>query len=310
MKIVTPMRVGLSGRFCEIKARKKTGKERILSSGFSNLILDSGLDNGATEDVLDVCAVGNGTSQPEVSQSSLDSLVASTSTVSSISSEALFDEENDVYGGFKDLEYTFAEGQAEGNLSEIGIGWTGNDLFSRELIRDENGDPTTITVLSDEELVVTYRLFCLVGIDPDPWGPTLVAGQERSGDVLPARLNRSQWESTSRSAVSADTTAASQFRAGGSGLADVQDSVSGDSPSAGDISSLPASEGERFRDVEVLWGTGDANFGDGVNAFQFVFNGFIAGAFQMSVDPPIMKTSDDELTMVFRVTFDRGTVPD
>ena len=46
---------------------------------------------------------------------------------------------------------------AAGNLSEVGVGWTGGACFSRALIVDGVGTPTTITVLGDEILDVTYE---------------------------------------------------------------------------------------------------------------------------------------------------------
>ena len=57
------------------------------------------------------------------------------------------------------VEYHFAIGAAAGNLSELGVGWasSGTTLFSRALILDSGGTPTTITVLSDEYLYVTYE---------------------------------------------------------------------------------------------------------------------------------------------------------
>jgi hypothetical protein len=53
-------------------------------------------------------------------------------------------------------------GVATGNLSEIGMGPTATTLFSRALILDGVGNPTTITILSNEQLNVTYQLGTVV----------------------------------------------------------------------------------------------------------------------------------------------------
>lgn len=54
---------------------------------------------------------------------------------------------------------TFRAGSFQGqSLAEVGIGRVVSELYSRSLIKDANGDPTTITVLVDEELRVTYTL--------------------------------------------------------------------------------------------------------------------------------------------------------
>ena len=307
MKFNSEVTMRLAGRFSKIVARKRDGSERVLSYGFDNLILDSGLDNAAVESVLQGCAVGNGTSQPEESQSSLDSLVAFQTTTGIGDSSSIFDEENDVYGGVNTREYTFSEGDAEGNLSEIGVGWSSSALFSRELIRDENGDPTTITVLADEELVVTYQLFYLVDIDPVPWGPKEIAGETRSGFIQPGQLGGSHWSNAgvNRIQVSSSNTS---FTASENEPGDPQDFLNGDNPSSRDQTS--SSAGERFIEINLAWDDSRANFASGVAGFQWRFSGFVSGNFQASMDPPIMKTSDDELTMTFRVNFDRGVVPE
>lgn len=308
MHYKTEMNVGLAGRFAEIKARKRDGTERLLSSGFDNLILDNGLDKATTENpLLDTCAVGNGTSEPAVSQSSLDSFVAATSGFPTESPSAIFDEENDVYGGLNELQFSFEEGAAAGNLSEIGIGWDGADLFSRELIRDEAGNPTTITVLSDEELVVTYQLFILVSIDPVSWGPVEIAEEDRSGFIQPGELGGSLWEEASFFRVRSGTST-NDYRAAPDEPSSVQSFFSGDN--ADSVSQTDPEVGDRFVEMSVTWEDSSANFTEGIKGFQWAFSGSAAGIFQCSIDPPIMKTSDDELTMTFRVNFNRGTAPE
>lgn len=55
---------------------------------------------------------------------------------------------------------TFALGSTPGTFSEVGIslGSDGSGFIAGQLIKDEFGTPTTITVLSDEQLRVTYTL--------------------------------------------------------------------------------------------------------------------------------------------------------
>tara|TARA_R110000850_G_scaffold275207_1_gene414176 strand:+ start:40949 stop:41809 length:861 start_codon:yes stop_codon:yes gene_type:complete len=126
-----------------------------------NLILDQGiaflLNNGdyAVES-YGFLRVGSGSSAPLVTQASLDSVVAvapvkGTKTVG-----------YNPTGGYQwtRFVYQFGQGVAQGNLSEIGSGWGAGatQLFSRALIVDGSGNPTTITVLADEYLTVTYEL--------------------------------------------------------------------------------------------------------------------------------------------------------
>ena len=104
---------------------------------------------------LSSCYVGTGGTQPSASDTQLVSRITTASSarasVSATSSNAR---------GYAEIviAYRFDEGEAAGNVSEVGIGGSPTSLFSRALIRNENGDPVTITVLADELLTVTYRL--------------------------------------------------------------------------------------------------------------------------------------------------------
>lgn len=64
---------------------------------------------------------------------------------------------------FYQRTYTFAVGAATGNLSEIGL-YVNTDVPERSLLTTRalilvGGIPGSITVLSDEQLIVTYRLY-------------------------------------------------------------------------------------------------------------------------------------------------------
>ena len=134
------------------------GKEikRTISDWFPNLVTDAGLDYSASNySILEYCHVGSGSTAPTVADIGLDTFIAAqqggyqTPTVNATSP----------YYISHIVEYHFAIGAAAGNLSEIGIGWasSGTTLFSRALILDASSTPTTITVLSDEYLYVTYE---------------------------------------------------------------------------------------------------------------------------------------------------------
>lgn len=100
---------------------------------------------------------GTGNSTPVVSQTILDNQTG----VSSSGIETYGSTTSSPYYGYKIFTFRFNQGIAAGNISEIGVGWTGTtplQLFSRTLIKDINGDPTTITVLADETLDVIYEL--------------------------------------------------------------------------------------------------------------------------------------------------------
>lgn len=159
----TQARLGFSGEFTlrVLRADKSCRQEL----KFSNLILNQGInrlseghDLGISSGVIRRCYVGTGSSAPNVNQTQLDNLLATTSSIQSISNS---NAQSAPWSTTGVLRFRFGTGVAEGNISEVGVGWDVSEVhncFSRELIRDSEGDPTTITILSDEILDVTYRL--------------------------------------------------------------------------------------------------------------------------------------------------------
>lgn len=146
------MKIELSGRF-KIEAIRPDGTKRVLAEWFPNLILDAGLNRIGSGGFLIYCMVGGSSTAPLVGQTALITSIASTNTIFNTSYGA------ELTSGYCYARRTFrfASGVAAGNLSEVGVGWSSNLCFSRALIIDGVGNPTTITVLSDEILDVTYE---------------------------------------------------------------------------------------------------------------------------------------------------------
>lgn len=119
---------------------------------FCNLVLDTGLARMSAGTWIDRCCVGTGNSTPVVTQTALDSFLASTSTQQS--SSAGVQTSTTPYYRWAKVTWRFGQGVAAGNISEVGLGWGNSNLWNRALIKDANGNPTTITVLSDEYLDV------------------------------------------------------------------------------------------------------------------------------------------------------------
>jgi hypothetical protein len=129
---------------------------------FDNVILTQGLDRlGLTTDnpVVSFSRIGTGTSIPLATQTQLDSQSAASTVTNSALNTTL-------NSGFPDYitthtyRYSYAQGAVVGNMSEIGTGWSsgGATLFSRALILDGSGNPTTITLIAIDQLTVFYRL--------------------------------------------------------------------------------------------------------------------------------------------------------
>ena len=151
---MTAVNYQLAGRFM-LRAIRPDGSERIVADWFNNLVLDSGLNRIGTGDIASTCVVGSGNTAPANAQTSLVALVGSTTT-----SPVADVKGSDLGNGFAYCRRTFRfpAGTATGNLAEVGIGWGSTTLFSRSLIKDGGGTPTTVSVLADEILDVVYEL--------------------------------------------------------------------------------------------------------------------------------------------------------
>lgn len=144
--------------------KKSETDEIVRETGeFSNIVLNSGITQMLSNVWIDRCCVGSGNSTPTVTQTALDNFIASTTTTSpGTSSLGGMQVAEEPYYWYGRSTWRFAVGVATGNLSEIGLGWGNANLWNRALIKDNNGTPTTITVLSDEYLDV----FCEVRVYP------------------------------------------------------------------------------------------------------------------------------------------------
>lgn len=171
---------------------------------FDNLITDVGMNRVGTVNTQSATSinsfhalcgrfvVGSGSDTPAFTDTALVAPVAFAST------NPVLDSESSSYtrGWYEiTVRHQFGQGQAAGNLSEIGIQHSGlsGPLWSRALILDGAGDPTTITVLPDDFLTCYYTLRIMIpqqdavfniGVDYDEDGvvPTVVTARPVRAD--------------------------------------------------------------------------------------------------------------------------------
>jgi len=150
-------KVALSG---EYRLVIKRNGEEIDTGWFKNLILNQGLDRLGTNDavLIGYARVGTGTTAPVITNTTLEAQVAASESGPSDTTVVNSGAPN--YTTLTTYEYTFTQGAVTGNISEVGVGWasTGATLFSRALIVDNTGTPTTITLTSIDQLIIYYRL--------------------------------------------------------------------------------------------------------------------------------------------------------
>ena len=152
----------VGARFKLVARKASTEEITRETTWFKNIVLNTGLNQMSVGTWIDRVRVGSGNSTPVASQTQLDNTIASTNTVLSGSGSVPKQTTTPPYYVAAKRTYRFSEGVAAGNISEVGCGWgNGLDLWNRALVKDLNGDPTTITVLSDEflDVIVEVRYY-------------------------------------------------------------------------------------------------------------------------------------------------------
>ena len=164
-------KIGISGRYRMVVHKDEAMQEIVHDTGeFDNLITDVGMNRwGDARDfrvnasyslfahLLGKFVVGSGQRPPAFTDTALQS------PIKIAASDVTLQSESSSYSrGWYEItvRYQSARGEFAGNLSEIGIQHTSlnGPLWSRALILDSEGDPTTITVLPTDFLTCYYTL--------------------------------------------------------------------------------------------------------------------------------------------------------
>ena len=295
--------VKFEGILC-LRVSRPDGTLRVYTGEFRNLILDNGLNRMGVGSFMTHCHVGSGSTPPANSDTALVAFVASTATVHSSSNGTA---PSSPYYGYHRRTFRFAAGVAAGNLTEVGIGWqlaTGN-LFSRSLIKDELGDPTTITVLSDEVLDVTYELRSYVDEDDSAAFDVTVTGDSpvtyscfvRASQVT----NHLMWAPVDGAVSHRSLVGWPQNGYTGT-VGTITNLPNG---TAGPVQSIEAAaygNNDLYRDFEMIWELDYGNLSGGIRSISFVST---IGSWQAEFSSSIPKTSTKVLRIVVRVSWDR-----
>lgn len=298
---VVEVKTKLRGRY-KIEAVRADGTRRLLADWFDNLITDNGLNAiGNSNNWLTSCCVGSGSTAPANSDTALGSLIASTSTI--LSSSGSNSGGTPWFGSYT-LVYQFAIGVATGNLSEVGVGSVATNLFSRALILDGGGSPTTITVLSSEALNVTYQLQQYSPAS-DVTGTVTIAGTSYSYTVRAASASGSVWSVSSRGDQAGVNSGGVSVFNGTIGA--VTGTPSGASASTSSVSAGSYTTGNFFVDSTLNFGLGSGNVSSGISAMSCIMGlaSGVLGQYQYGFSPAIPKDSSHTMTLVIRHSWTR-----
>lgn len=126
---------------------------------FNNLVVNIGLEyyaRGWPNNTYFSCVVGTGTNVPDVSDTTLGNRIAKTNLAYSsttITGAPYYARQQKFTGRFN-------AGAISNTITEIGVVGRDTDImWCRQLILDEQGNPSTVTVLPNEYLDVTYTLY-------------------------------------------------------------------------------------------------------------------------------------------------------
>lgn len=185
--------IGIQGRF-QLQIHKANGELK-QELEFKNKILNSAwpATGGSASDRFGFFHLGTGTTPPEFTDTTLQARTRW--NTSQVNNFVVFSID---YANGKIVHRTshqFTPGQATGTFTEIGIGpnVNGTNLFSRSLIKDSNGNPTSITVLSDEYLTINYFFDVIYPITDIPFTCT-IKGTQYNGFI-----RSSGWSSSNSS---------------------------------------------------------------------------------------------------------------
>jgi hypothetical protein len=300
-----PGRIGLTGEYKLVKW--KNGHVVQETPWFDNLILDSGLNRWGTGNIIDRTCIGTGTVAPATSQTSLQSFSASSTNTTGITT-SITNSGASLYYNELVRGNRFAAGTLNGTYTEVGVGWGNTTLFSRALIVDGSGNPTSITVLSDEVLDVYYRFRKYPPIT-DVTGSRTISGVSYGYTFRALQVTdiggSAFWGFGLTAAVGAATriSEASSITVTNGTIGAITSSPSGTVASGDSLVASAYSNNSYTRNLTATYGLTAGNLSGGITTARFVSN--MEAAFQCEFGTAIPKDNTKTLTLNWSVTWGR-----
>lgn len=196
---------GLDGHFTIHKGKLDANNEPVTReyvTDFGNMVLDTGLQRiGINDDWMDWLHLGSGITPPAPLQNSLInatykgmSLAPHTTLAPDTDNGINIEDPLNPYCWVTRVFRVSPRGENR-TYSELGVGWNDSNLFSRTLIKDQLGVQSTITILGDEYLDVTYEVRMYLPVDTAIYTVTPTGDdiEPREITVHASRLNTASW---------------------------------------------------------------------------------------------------------------------
>ena len=264
---------------------------------FDNIILNQGLDRLATAACANYARVGTGTSTPTEFQTNLDAQIAASSNISSYSLSAVNSGSPD-YTTLATYEYVFAQGAVVGNVTEVGVGWstTGDTLFSRALILDALGNPTSVTFVSIDQLTLYYRVRWVPPSLTDSTGSVVIGGTTYGYTLRPSYIASYMTSNAILTGLANVGKSVSAY-AGGCSLGAITGTLSGTSAGSGTVNTGTYTAGTRTLDFTHTFAISQGNNVNGLQGLSINVMGYYT---QVVFSSAIPKNSTNVLTVVTR----------
>lgn len=311
--ITNTIKLGFSGEY-KLVINKPNG-EIYETDWMKNVITDIGLDyigNPTAQFTYDripyYFRLGTGTSPPLPINTKLDNQIAWAENQFNFGVSS----SRNGYTYTSTWRYNFAQGAVVGNITEMGVGWessnTGNSLFSRALILDSSGNPTTLTLTSIDQLTAYYRC-SMIAPTNDIVGNFQINSITYNYIGRAFNLSSDGWGSNKPNS----NIWRLSFAAGGNALTGLVPIDGSFPPNVNDIFAwadysdyIP---GSKYRNFTLNVPVGGGNFSAGdppVIGIKTLFITTSGGTnWQYEFNPPIPKVNTQVLTMAFRVSWDR-----
>ena len=300
------MHTGLEG-FYTLRVRGPDGIVR-RELRFANLILDAGLNGIGTNGTswLTTAALGTGTAAPTPADTGLSSPVSTTTTLSGTNGAQTATTPRYAWTRWTKR---FAQGTATGTWTEVGVGRTATQLWSRALILDGLGAPTSLSVAAIEFVDIEYELRVYPN-ETDVTGVKTIGGinttytiRPRENDVTSAvAMVNGNWMTT------IGTSGALMFFNGALNANYIQPSGTSDSFATPTNQVAAYVNNSRTKRITYNSGISNGNLSGGVAsiiAYEMYDGTHSSRTFKCGFSPPIAKTNAYTLSLTFDFTWGR-----
>lgn len=309
--------IGFDGRFSYAKGKLDADGNELTREeipGNTNLILNAGLQYMAfNPSWLKYLHLGSGVEEPAPNQTTLQNTTYTGDNPAPSGDGAYginVTDPNKPYHWYRCVFRVTPRGSNR-TYSEVGVGWSATNLFSRALIKDPLGNPNTITVLGDEYLDVTYeiRMYIPVGdrvsvIQPtgDDLEPRTVTVRARRAGVRDVYSNG--WNISDAgyrgNQILGTWNNDAHYIFGDGVLGSIFDYGGGNQVGA----AFNASSGVRTSDTSYTFNI-LRDLPDNVGTLSFIALSQIGYAFQAQIDPPFVKDNESRFWFSYSISWGR-----